>query len=164
MHSATFTMCASHFGEGCVLEPSAGPGMNLRHFACAACTAAEDGSIPVPGENWKPPPGLGSGKSGTPLARMQRANFSASGSDCASPAAAPEPALLAVLRVAVLVMLATEGDFDPPQPPRAMPTPTAARSARPFSMSTLYGTAGDSAVTTSVTWLSPSTRHALATV
>src|ERR1700728_4160680 len=80
MHCATFTQCLSNSVEGCVcmFVPGAGnppPGRSLSHFACAAAELL--------GIALKPPLGPGSGKLGTPLARMQSANFSSSRRNCA---------------------------------------------------------------------------------
>jgi hypothetical protein len=48
--------------------------MRFWHFARAALNAGDDGSTPAP--TWKFPRGFGSGKLGTPLERMHRANAS----------------------------------------------------------------------------------------
>jgi hypothetical protein len=72
MHWATFTICANAFADGGGPEPGPG-GRNFWHLACAALNAGDECS--APGGREKPPP-LGSGKSGTPLDRMQWANSS----------------------------------------------------------------------------------------
>jgi hypothetical protein len=50
--------------------------MNFWHFACAALNAGDE-VIEALAWKLKPPPEFGSGKSGTPLERMQFANASA---------------------------------------------------------------------------------------
>jgi hypothetical protein len=47
--------------------------MKCRHFACAALNAGDEGFIPALAWKRKPPPAFGSGKLGTPLARMHLA-------------------------------------------------------------------------------------------
>jgi hypothetical protein len=59
----------------------------LAQLAWAAWNDGEEGLIPEPAWIWIPPPALGSGKFGTPFARMQSANLI----PCATP---PEPAAL----------------------------------------------------------------------
>jgi hypothetical protein len=131
MHWATFTMCASHCAEGCVVEPGAGPsGRSFWHFARAAWNAGDEGSTPVPAWKTKPPPALGSGKLGTPFARMHRAYFSASCCNCVWLGSEPEPAallepfaLLAEPLDGVVATLAIDGEFEPPQPEPSRPRP-----------------------------------------
>ena len=90
MHTAIFRscaiVCADGGGPGLSGPP---PGMNLRHFACAALNAGDE-MIPARAWNSKPPPGFGSGKLETPLARMHLANASAPGGPALGPV---EPAL-----------------------------------------------------------------------
>ncbi len=57
--------------------PGPPPGRSLPHFFCAAWKAGDCGFNPEPGLIWIPPPAPGSGKFGTPLARMHAENFSA---------------------------------------------------------------------------------------
>ena len=52
-------------------------GRSFWHFACAALNAGAAGLVPGGTEKATPPPRGGSGKLGTPLARMQFANASA---------------------------------------------------------------------------------------
>jgi hypothetical protein len=85
MHSATFTICLNHSPEGCVFVPGPGnppPGRSFWHFARAARTEGDEGSNPLPVWKRKLPLEFGSGKSGTPFARMHRAYFSASFCNC----------------------------------------------------------------------------------
>ncbi len=100
MHCAILTSFAIVCAEGCVVEPGTGrpPPMSFWHFSCAALNAGDEGLIPAR-ENSPPRPGFGSGKLGTPLARMHLAN--ASGPDPAAPGAV-EPELVAPPPVAVL--------------------------------------------------------------
>jgi len=126
MHCATFTICASACAEGWVVEPGPGgppPGRSFRHFACAVLNGGDEGSIPVPTWKRKPPPAFGSGKLGTPLARMHSAYFSESCCNCVWLGAEPElaaPLVVFVLPAApvdvVVPMLAIDGDFEPPHP------------------------------------------------
>jgi hypothetical protein len=101
MHCATPRSCTSAFASSCgeKLDPPepGGWGANSWHLARAAWTAGAAGLIPAV-LNVKPPPGLGSGKLGTPCARMQLANARASG----APALGPVEREPAASRVAVL--------------------------------------------------------------
>jgi hypothetical protein len=73
--------------------------MSLAQVARAALNAGDDGLTEPLAGNTKPPPAAGSGKSGTPLARMHLANASAP----AGPAlGAVESELVAREQVAVL--------------------------------------------------------------
>ena len=138
MQTAILRSLASVCAEGCVVEP--GPGgpepSSFMHFAWAALNAGDAGS--TPGLAWKrsPRPGLGSGKLGTPLARMHRAN--------ASPGEEAEPPGAGVLEVAVPVAPAATVDADvvppagvdvvwfealPPQPATSRPLRSAAPAA-----------------------------------
>src|SRR6516164_5877088 len=78
MQSAILSSFASVSAEGWVFEPGPGgpPAISFWHFARAALTAGAGGLIPFALKT-KPPPGRGSGKFGTPLARMHLANASA---------------------------------------------------------------------------------------
>jgi hypothetical protein len=108
-------MCASHRAEGCVVVPGPGgppAGMSLRHFACAALKADDEGSIPLPIGIWKSPPVPGSGKLGTPSDRMHSAYFSMPSRKPAWPALV----LLGALLDAVVVTLATDGELEPLNP------------------------------------------------
>ncbi len=79
MHCATFTICVSACDEGCVCVPGVRPpiGISFWHFACVASNTGDEGSTPASFLNWNPPPGSGSGKLGTPWARMHLAYASA---------------------------------------------------------------------------------------
>ena len=50
--------------------------MNFWHFACAALNTGDVGLIPATVWNLAPPPGCGSGKLGTPFARIHLAKAS----------------------------------------------------------------------------------------
>jgi hypothetical protein len=103
--------------------------------------AGEEGSTPAAGLNVKPPLALGSGKLGTPLARMQRAYFSES-CCCVWLDAVPEPAappaafvLGAALADVVVVTLATDGARELPQPASTTTAAAAPASASPADRS-----------------------------
>ena len=51
------------------------PGRRCLHFDCAALNAGESTLIPELDEIWMPPPPVGSGKFGTPSARMHAENL-----------------------------------------------------------------------------------------
>ena len=91
MHTATLSTSTSACSE------NAGPaplwGRSFWHFACAALNAGAEGLIPAV-EKIVPPPGCGSEKLGTPLARMHLANASGDGVVEPEPVA---PALVTVL-------------------------------------------------------------------
>ncbi len=74
MHSEIFSIASFACADG---GPVGGPppGSSLRHFACAALNAGDDGSIPEFDGIWMPPPPVGSGKFGTPFERMHSANL-----------------------------------------------------------------------------------------
>ena len=57
-------------------RPADRPARSFWHFACAALNAGAAGLLPAGMGNRAPPPALGSGKLGTPLARMHLANAS----------------------------------------------------------------------------------------
>jgi hypothetical protein len=79
MHAAIRRSCAIVSAEGGgpgLSGPTAG--MNLWHFVCARLNAGDEMTATL-AWNSKPPPGLGSGKLDTPLARMHLANESAPG-------------------------------------------------------------------------------------
>jgi hypothetical protein len=87
--------------------PPTPPPMSLAHFDCAERNAGDEGKTPLP--SWKPPPGFGSGKLGTPLARMQLANASGpepSGRDAVEPELAALDAVALTLAAVVLASLA----------------------------------------------------------
>jgi hypothetical protein len=133
MHRAILRNFASVCGEGFVVEPGPGgppPGMSLWHFACAALNA---GDVMSPALAWKrkPPPAFGSGKLGTPLARMHlakatpaRSGLAAlSGDELAPPELADEGPFPEE-------RCATVGLDEPPQPASAS---TTLRRAAPLS-------------------------------
>jgi hypothetical protein len=103
MHSAIRRSCAIVFAEGGGPEPGGPlPGTSFSHFVCAASNAGAAGLDPM---GISPPcPGFGSGKLGTPLARMHLAN--ASGPEPPAPGAAEcepvAPPLAAVVDPAVV--------------------------------------------------------------
>src|ERR1700683_524451 len=78
MHRAILTSLASVWAEGCVLEPGPGgpPPRNFRHLAWAALNAGAAALAPAGMAKSAPLPGFGSGKSGTPLARIHLAKAS----------------------------------------------------------------------------------------
>ena len=76
MHLAKASAAANWAFVG-LRGPGPPPGRSLPHFLCAAWKAGDCGFNPEPGLISIPPPALGSGKFGTPLARMHPANFSA---------------------------------------------------------------------------------------
>src|SRR5581483_3141780 len=79
MHCATFSSLASVCAVGWVWVPGSGgplPASSFEHFTCASLNAGDERSTPF-ALNRKPPPGEGSGKLGTPLARMHLENASA---------------------------------------------------------------------------------------
>ena len=69
--------------------PGAPPGRNRAHALRADLNAGDCGLIPVLPRSTPPPPPLGSGKLGTPFARMQSANSSA-GDELREPAVLSE--------------------------------------------------------------------------
>ena len=78
MHRAIRTSFVSVCDEGCVVVPGPGrppPGSSARHFACAAWNAGDERFSPAPTEE-PPRRAAGSGKLGTPLARMHFENAS----------------------------------------------------------------------------------------
>src|SRR5580693_9318754 len=79
MQSAMRTSFATVCADGCVVDPGPGgpPPMSFWHFTCAALAAGAPRLSPDVLKR-KPRPGCGSGKLGTPLARMHLANASAS--------------------------------------------------------------------------------------
>lgn len=97
MHSAIFSSFASVWADGCVCVPGPGgppAGRSLWHLSWAALNAGADGSTPLV-LNVNPPPTFGSGKLGTPFARIHLEN--------ATPDGAPVTAAAVVLgAVAVL--------------------------------------------------------------
>jgi hypothetical protein len=103
MHEAIFRSCAIVCAEGGGPGLSGPPpGMNLWHFVCAALNAGDE-AVAALAWNAKPPPGDGSGKLDTPLARMHLENASAPGRPAPG---AVEPELLAPPPVAVLEAVA----------------------------------------------------------
>ena len=74
MHSEILSVASFACADG---GPLGGPppGSRWVHFACAAWKAGEAGLIPEPCAMRIPPPPLGSGKFGTPFARMHSANL-----------------------------------------------------------------------------------------
>ena len=136
MHSETFSICAIACAEGGGPEPGrpTPPDRSFWHFACAALNTVDEGSTPAP--SWKPPPGLGSGKFGKPLERMQLAYTSSAAMLLVPGVVEPELApplemfvLLAEL-LDVVATLATDGDFEPPHPASTIVAATA-RSVSP---------------------------------
>ena len=81
MHCETFSVRARVCLEGWVAWPGGGTpgrGWSCWHFTCAALNGGDKGSVPPgPGWSWKFPLAVGSGKVGTPLARIHAANSSA---------------------------------------------------------------------------------------
>jgi hypothetical protein len=94
------------------------------HFACAVLNAGDAESIPA--LKWKPPPGFGSGKLGTPLERMHSANASAP--DPAVPGAV-EPEFFAPQPSTGRCWSTATWYSTPPSDPRS--EPAAARRPRP---------------------------------
>ena len=79
MHRAILSSFASVSADGCVREPGPGaplPRRSFWHFACAVLNAGAAGLVAAGMAKSAPPPALGSGKLGTPLARMHLANAS----------------------------------------------------------------------------------------
>ena len=74
MHSEILSVASFTCADG---GPLGGPppGSRWVHFACAAWKAGEAGLIPEARPMRMPPPPLGSGKFGTPFARMHSANL-----------------------------------------------------------------------------------------
>ena len=74
MHSEILSAASFACAEG---GPVGGPppGRRCLHLDCAAWNAGEPGLIPEPDEMWIPPPPVGSGKFGTPSARMHAENL-----------------------------------------------------------------------------------------
>jgi hypothetical protein len=123
MHRAILRNLASVCGEGFVVEGGPPLGRSLWHFACAALNAGDEGSTPASVWKRKPPPALGSGKLGTPLARMHLAKASpvcsglavlSGGEPLRSELVLPEPFLEE--------RCATPGLDEPPQPATASAT------------------------------------------
>jgi len=75
MHSANLSASRNWLSVA-LTPPAAPPGASRAHALRADLNAGACGLIPVPARLSPPPPSLGSGKVGTPLARMQSANFS----------------------------------------------------------------------------------------
>jgi hypothetical protein len=140
MHRAIRTSFDSVWAEGCVVEPGPGgppPGRRFRHFARAAWKAGASGLVPGGRVNSTAPPALGSGKFGTPLARMHLEN--ASGPDAwlatgvvdpevlaPPPAVAPDPVLAAALALPASDAEVLELPALAPQPATSTPERTAA--------------------------------------
>jgi hypothetical protein len=73
MHRASLTSSSLCLSEDAALGPP--PGSSFWHAFCAAWNAGEKGLMPEPWLIWILPFALGSGKFGTPCARMQFANL-----------------------------------------------------------------------------------------
>jgi hypothetical protein len=122
MHRAIWSSFAVVCAEGCVLEPGKGRSgpMSFWHFVCAAVNAGAEVSTPARLKS-RPRSGFGSGKLGTPLARMHSAN--ASGPERpALGSVEPEllaPSPVAVLFPAVVEWLALVADAELVAPPAA---------------------------------------------
>src|SRR5271170_4608846 len=123
MHRAMLRNLASVCREGFVVEPGPGgppPGMSLRHFACAALNAGDEGFISALAWKAKPPLPLGSGKLGRPLERMHLAKtISACWGFAVLSGAEPLPAGLGAEDVFPEDRWATLGPDEPPQPASA---------------------------------------------
>jgi hypothetical protein len=140
MQSAILSSFASVSAEGWVFEPGPGgpPAISFWHFARAALTAGAEGLIPFALKT-KPPPGCGSGKFGTPLARMHLANASAAdvGSLGAAGTELVAPLAVVVLEAEVVELptLATVGagaglPVLPPHPATRTPVTSVATATR----------------------------------
>lgn len=79
MHLANLS-AARNWLSVALTPPDAPPGASRAHAPRSDLNAGDRGLIPVPARLSPPPPPLGSGKVGTPFARMQSANFSPSDS------------------------------------------------------------------------------------
>jgi hypothetical protein len=73
MHSEVASIALMSWAEGFRFRPGPPPGNSLLQADWADWKAGDCGLIPGP--SWMPPPEPGSGKFGTPCARMQSANL-----------------------------------------------------------------------------------------
>jgi hypothetical protein len=75
MHSEVASIVLTSWAEGFRFRPGPPPGSSVLQADWADWNAGDWGLTPEPAVIWTPPPDPGSGKFGTPCARMQSANL-----------------------------------------------------------------------------------------